>query len=270
MAAAHSEINRINPHQLKALLSPVQGRFDVDVLAECTSTNSVLSARAAQGAPSGLVVVADRQTAGRGRRGRSWVSHLHEAEASLSFSLLWRCAGGVERISGLSLAIGVAVARALDALGAQKIGLKWPNDILFDGRKLGGILVELQSEQNATQAIIGIGLNLQLPPTEQLEHPVAALAHSCTLLPSRQQVLAQLLIELAGVLDQFAEHGFAALRSEWQQRHVWHQQSVHLLRDGQIEQAGLCQGVDTDGALLILNEQGLVRCLSGDLSLRVA
>ncbi|MBP8162925.1 MAG: biotin--[acetyl-CoA-carboxylase] ligase, partial [Propionivibrio sp.] len=133
----------IEPARLQALLGDASGRFDVDSLAECASTNTELLVHAERGAPSGSVLVADRQTAGRGSRGRSWLA---SPEASLTFSVLWRFEGGLERMSGLSLAVGVAVVEALEACGAAGVKLKWPNDILHQDAKLGGILVELHNE----------------------------------------------------------------------------------------------------------------------------
>lgn len=271
----------LDPVRLQTLLGVACGRFDVDALAECESTSSLLLERASQGAPAGTVIVADRQTAGRGRRGRSWLS---SPDSSLTFSLLWRFDGGVERLAGLSLAVGVAVARALEACGAKGIALKWPNDILLveNGRyaKLGGILVELQMERQGERrsmlAVIGVGLNLQLPAVSELAgeapeafaHPVASLAQAVAQLPERHDLLAQLLIELAAVLDRFSSGGFAALRDEWLARHAWQDRPVCLLRDGVIEMEGICRGADADGALLIQTASGLERCLSGDLSLR--
>ena len=117
----------IDHARLIGLLGPDAGRFSVDVLAECASTNSFLLERAAAGAPSGSVVVADRQTAGRGSRGRSWLA---TPDASLTFSVLWHFPGGIERLSGLSLAVGVAVVEALAACGVPAVQLKWPHAIL--------------------------------------------------------------------------------------------------------------------------------------------
>jgi BirA family biotin operon repressor/biotin-[acetyl-CoA-carboxylase] ligase len=263
--------------RLQTLLGIASGRFDVDALSECESTSSLLLDRATHGAPAGSVIVADRQSAGRGRRGRNWLS---SPEASLTFSVLWRFDSGVERLAGLSLAVGVAVARALEACGASGIALKWPNDILFseDGRhaKLGGILVELQMERQGGRrsmlAVIGVGLNLQLPSVSSLPEafgqPVASLAQALSPLPDRHDLLAQMLIELAAVLDLFSSGGFAVLRDEWLARNAWQDCPVQLLRDGVIEKDGICRGADADGALLIETGTGLERCLSGDLSLR--
>ena len=265
-----SSVSRlIDPVRLHALLGDARGRFDVDSLAECESTSTLMLERAAQGALAGSVIVADRQTAGRGSRGRSWHA---SPESSLTFSVLWRFDGGLERLSGLSLAVGVAVVHALEVCGAAGVRLKWPNDILYDDAKLGGILVELQGEPGSALAVIGIGLNLRLPErsatNEAFAMPPAALDQIIAPLADRHVLFAQLLIELAHVFDRFSEGGFAVLRQQWQARHAWQDRPVRLLRNGRVEKEGICRGADTDGALLVQTADGLERCLSGDLSLR--
>lgn len=254
----------IDPAHLKTLLGPVAVRFDVDSVETCDSTSSVLMQRAASGAPSGSVLVADCQTAGRGRRGRTWLS---APEASLTFSLLWRFGGPVSSLAGLSLAVGVAVAQALEALGAQGVGLKWPNDVLLYDAKLAGILVELISERRGVSTVIGIGLNLRAPAAE-FSLPAAGLALALPDLPDRHAVLARLLVALAAALDRFAAGGFAALQPEWQDRHAWQHRPVRLMQDAGEEISGICLGADEDGALLIRTPGGIRRFLSGDVSLR--
>ncbi len=260
----------IDPALLVPLLGPALGRVDVDNLESCDSTSSELSRRAARGAPSGTVVVADQQTAGRGRRGRGWVS---SPEDSLTFSLLWRFSGNFERMAGLSLAVGVAVARACEAQGATAVRLKWPNDILAPVAgglgKLGGILVELSAGRQGMEAIIGIGLNLQAPPVAVPGGLApAGLAPLLTGPADRHVLLATLLRHLVQVLDVFEAAGFAALAGEWGRRNAWQDQPVHLLEDGRVMASGLCRGADDDGALLLEGPQGLVRHYAGDLSLR--
>lgn len=260
----------IDPILLKSRLGLLAGRFDVDALNECDSTSSELMRRADRGAPAGTVVVADTQSAGRGRRGRSWLS---APASSLTFSLLWRFSGSPARLAGLSLAVGVAVARGLEQLGAQGVCLKWPNDVLLaqaDGHaKLAGILVELASDRRGTQAIIGIGLNLQ-PPAEALPQPVAGLNQALSAEVERHQVLAALLVALAEVLDRFDTQGFSGLRADWQQRHAWQGEAVQLLGEADTVQAGRCLGADEDGALLLETAAGVQRIYSGDVSLRRA
>ncbi len=259
-----------DPTLLKARLGLLAGRFDVDALDECDSTSSELARRADQGAPAGTVIVADRQSAGRGRRGRTWLS---APGASLTFSLLWRFSGPPGQLAGLSLAVGVALARGLENLGASGIRLKWPNDVLFerDGEfaKLAGILIELASDRRGTQAIIGIGLNLQAP-ADYLPQPAADLAQAMTNLPDRHVVLASILGALAEVLASFAVDGFFGLKSEWGRRNAWQGQPVQILGDDTVPLVGTCLGADDDGALLLETPAGVQRILSGDLSLRRA
>lgn len=266
-AAVAASSCRIDPRRVHSLLGTLSSRFTLVALAECVSTNSALLERAGQGAASGSVLVADRQTAGRGRRGRSWLS---TPEASLTFSLLWRFEGSVARLAGLSLAVGLAVARGLANSGVGGVGLKWPNDILLAGGKVGGILVDLEAAADHSLAVIGIGLNLQLPPDgdEEFLHRPAALAQVMARLPDRQQLLAQLLTDLAEIMDRFADGGFAALRRDWQAYHVWQGRPVRLLDGVLVDRQGLCMGADSDGALLLQTDAGLERCLSGDVSLR--
>lgn len=259
----------IDPVLLKPRLGELAGRFDVDALAVCDSTSSELMRRAERGAPSGTVVVADRQEAGRGRRGRSWLS---APESSLTFSLLWRFSGNAARLSGLSLAVGVGLARALTQLGASAVRLKWPNDVLLavdgDFAKLAGILIELSSDRRGTQAIIGIGLNLAAPPGE-LPQAVAGLDRA-GVGADRHAVLATILGQLADVLDRFAVDGFGGLKTDWQAYHAWQDLPVQIVDDGAAGLAGRCLGVDADGALLLDTGGGIERIFSGDVSLRRA
>lgn len=258
----------IDPVRLQGLLGNACGRFDVDSVFECESTSTLLLKRADQGAPAGSVVVANLQTAGRGSRGRSWLA---SPDSSLTFSVLWRFEGGIERLSGLSLAVGVGVVLALEACGASGVRLKWPNDILLNNAKLGGILVELQAETDSSLAVIGIGLNLRMPASigdTDFALAPAALDQVLSPLPERHVLFAQLLIQLAGVFDRFSSGGFAVLREQWQLRNAWQDRPVCLLRDGRVEKEGVCRGADADGALLVETSLGVERCLSGDLSLR--
>lgn len=255
---------RLAPVSISAVAAALGGaacRFDIDVLAECGSTNAELLARAAQGAPSGTVIAAQRQTAGRGRMGREWLAAPGD---SLTFSVLWRFPAGTN-VSGLSLAVGVAVARALAGVGVRDAALKWPNDVLKDGRKLAGILIELHS---ATAAVIGIGLNLRLPEAMSAELRATAAALDADIDPNA--LFAALLAELLKVLDAFAGAGFAALRDDWLARHAWAGRPVRVLAPHAAPLVGICAGIDDDGALLLETATGVQRILSGDVSLRSA
>jgi BirA family biotin operon repressor/biotin-[acetyl-CoA-carboxylase] ligase len=249
---------------IASCLGPAARRFDVDVLESCESTNAVLLARAEAGAPGGTVVIANEQTAGRGRRGRSWFASPGD---SLTFSLLWRFAPGTAP-AGLSLAVGLAVAQAMAEVGAGGTALKWPNDILKDGRKLGGILVELLPGAPHA-AVIGIGLNLRLAAAMPGELRAASAALD---LPNADQnaLYASLLARLLERLEQFAVSGFAPMRDEWTALHAFQEAAVVLTADFGAPRQGICRGVDTDGALLLDVGGHIERVLSGEVSLRPA
>lgn len=254
----------IEPATLQPLLNEARGRFDVDSVDECDSTNSVLMRRATEGAPSGTVLVADRQSAGRGRRGRSWIA---TAESGLLFSVLWRFSRPLSALSGLSLAVGVAVVEGLEKLGAHGIGVKWPNDVLFEDAKLAGILVELAGDARGALAVIGIGLNLRSPEGD-LTQPACGLDALLNDLPERHFILSRILIALAGVLDRFDHSGFVALQTRWQAHHAWQNRPVRVVAGDAEDIDGLCLGADADGALLLRTSQGQRRFLSGEISLR--
>ncbi len=242
--------------------------FRLELLDACASTNTLLLERARAGARAGHVIACELQSAGRGRRGNSWQSGLG---GSLTFSLLWRFAQGATGLSGLSLAAGVAVARALAAVGVAEVRLKWPNDLLHAGRKLGGILIELHDDgPDSTAAVIGIGLNVRLRTSlrDTIAQAVTDVASISGQVPQRNRLLAATLIELAQVLEQFAGHGFAPLRQEWIARHAHQGKPITLTSADGNTVAGRAAGVAEDGALLVETTRGVERFVSGELSLR--
>ena len=247
----------------------------IEVVAETGSTNADLLARGAAGTlQAPLLLLALHQSAGRGRAGRSWLS---QADSSLTFSLAWRFAGPAQRLSGLPLAVGVAVAEALARQGVQ-VQLKWPNDILKDGAKLAGILIETQNEsQNethnvtaATLAVIGIGLNLVMP--DELEQRIGREVAGAPWLArmDRNALMAALLDALAGALLEFERHGFAAFSARWNGLHAWGGQPVTIVDNGMVLQQGLAAGVAAGARLLLDTDQGRVAVAAGDVSLRLA
>lgn len=241
-------------------------RLELHEVAE--STNTLLMELAAKGAPHGMCVAAELQQGGRGRRGRAWHSTLG---GGLTFSLLWRFGQGVGALGGLSLAVGVALARALDELEARDVVLKWPNDVLHGNRKLAGILIEMQGEMlGPSVAVIGVGLNVRQPREIRaaVGHPVASL-HELTPAPvDRSRLLAVVLRHMSVVLEEFGQTGFGRLREEWQRRHAYHNQRVCLLLpDGSAHEATVL-GIAEDGALLADAGTGPRRYASAEISLR--
>ena len=237
----------------------------VEVVAQTGSTNADLLARASTLAAP-LLLVAEHQSAGRGRAGRSWLS---SPEGSLTFSLAWRFDGGPQALLGLPLAVGVALADTLGTLG-QQVQLKWPNDVLKDGDKLAGILIETQSAPGGgTWCVIGIGLNLLMP--DEME---AQLGRSAAGMPwlarmDRDALMAALLDGLADCLREFTARGFAAFSARWNLRHAWQGETVVLLDGGVVRHEGRAAGVDDSGRLLLDTDEGRITVMAGDVSLRV-
>lgn len=242
--------------------------IQLQVLDIVDSTNAVLTRRLAAGeAVSGACVAAEFQSAGRGRRGRAWEAGLG---GSVLFSLLRRFEGGVPALSGLSLAVGVAVARALRtfSISAQ---LKWPNDVVLDYHKLAGTLIEIVGEAlGPTDVVIGVGINYRLSATvrESIDQAVTDIASVCPNLPTRNALLAETLNALANVLTTFERGGFAALRQEWLDLHAYHQKAVRLSAPSGATSFGTVTGIRADGALMVGTEQGLRAFTVGDISLR--
>jgi BirA family biotin operon repressor/biotin-[acetyl-CoA-carboxylase] ligase len=238
---------------------------DVEVVAETGSTNADLLARASQLLRPTLLI-AEHQSAGRGRAGRSWLS---AAGDSLTFSLAWKFSGSPQRLLGLPLAVGVALAEAVAALDVP-VQLKWPNDLLKDGSKLAGILIETQgAPDGGTWAVIGIGLNLLMP--DQLETRIGRAVAAAPWLArmERDKLMAALLDALAAAMHQFEAAGFGAFRARWDLLHAWRGQPVAIIDHGVTLQQGVAAGVDDSGRLLLDTDAGRVAVLAGDVSLRL-
>lgn len=246
---------------------------DLDLRFEIDSSNA-LALREAVPERGSRVFLCERQTAGRGRRGRVWQSPL---AAHLYLTVSRRFDGGIARLQGLSLAVGVAIATALEDLGYAGIGVKWPNDLVVGGRKLGGILIELGGDAaGPVRVAIGVGLNVVMPPEAalEIEQPWCDLVglsgdqHS-TVVPSRNAIGAAVLNRLLPALSEFERRGLSALRSEWQRLDALVGKTVRVAeRDGLYE--GIARGIGDDGALRV---QGASeeRCFhGGEVSVRTA
>jgi len=239
----------------------------VEVHDHLTSTNSYLMQNLSTHSHA-TCVAANLQTSGRGRRGRAWQAGLG---ASLTFSLLWRFQCGASALSGLSLAVGVALAQTLHSFGITQAKLKWPNDVLIGKEKLAGILIELQGDmEGPSTAVIGIGINLNLPENikQQIDQPATDLASVSSQKINPNELLAVLLKHLLILLRDFEQNGFAHLRKEWMQHHAYHLQVVRMLMPDGREVCGEVKGVAEDGSLLVETTAGLQRFLSGEISLR--
>ena len=217
------------------------------------------------------VCIAEFQTAGRGRRGRRWQAPLG---SGIALSVGWQFAGVPTEPSALTLAVGVAVRRVLERVAGITISLKWPNDLVVDERKLGGILLELAAEAHGgAHVVVGVGLNLALPRAllkSLCDWPRGAVDLTTALgrEPPPRAVLAGALVnELAALLVDYPTQGFAAYRTEWRSADFLRGRAVRLDEPtGRL--FGTALGIDADGALLVETEGGKRRVLAGDVSVR--
>ncbi len=245
----------------------------VEVVDDIDSTSSELMRRMQRRDIHGVALAAESQSAGRGRRGRSWTGVFG---GSLTFSLGWRFEQGAGFLAGLSLAAGVAVSRALEAEGFTGVALKWPNDLVHRHLKFGGILIELNGDAlGPSTTVIGIGLNVRLPVAmrKDISQPVTDLvtiAGRRAPPVDRNRLLARLLSELAEVLARYASEGFAPFAAEWQRRHAYQGKLVRLVLPDGATVTGKVAGVDASGALVLADGPRRARFLSGEISLRRA
>ena len=248
--------------------------LEIEVVQSTGSTNADLRAKLAQLSGPRLLV-AENQTAGRGRAGRSWQA---ESGSSLCFSLAWQFQGALSSLAGLSLAVGVSLAQTMIQQGFP-VQLKWPNDLLKDGLKLGGVLIEsvpVRSQQNAVWAIIGIGLNTRLSENlcASVGHDIAALSMQTNAQPiDRNKLCAQLVDGLIQALQEFQQHGLKNFISPWQQHHAYANQVVSITEQGRLLHEGLASGIDADGRLLLQSlttPTQFTAIAVGDVSLRLA
>ncbi len=240
----------------------------LDIHAELESTNQFLLERAPKGLASGFACLAEHQSGGRGRRGRVWVSPFG---ANIYLSLYWRFEAAPQVLGGLSLAAGVAVSRALQAVGLTDIGLKWPNDVLWERRKLAGILVEMVGESmGPCHVVTGVGLNVNMPRTvgRQIDQPWVDVRSATGRTHDRNLLAARLIQELVTAFPAFASEGLSAhLLREWERLDVIKGRTVSL-RSGQGEVIGTALGLDESASLLVSVNGKTQRFFSGEVSLR--
>jgi len=246
----------------------------LEVLFETGSTNDYLYGASMPPPGRPRVVFAELQHAGRGRRGRTWVAPFG---TGLTFSIAWTFAEFPSDLSALSLAIGVTVAESLRAAGAAGTMLKWPNDVVWRQRKLGGLLIQIKSEAGgAACVVVGLGLNLDLPEGTRAELaangalPVADLAEALgNRLPSRNVLAARLALAMLGGLDEFGRLGFEAFEARWGSLDSLAGNPVRVMQGGLVVE-GIARGADRDGALRVDVGGRIERVLSGDVSVRPA
>lgn len=259
----------LNQDLIVAKLSPsVRGKLTyLEIHEQIVSTNSYLLEKSHSDHSSGTVVLAEQQTAGRGRRGRTWVSPFGK---NIYFSLLWTFNQGPSAVAGLSLAVGVALVRALERYGLQGLGLKWPNDLLWKRRKLAGVLIEMFVDSlGACHVVIGVGLNLSLSKTaaEPIGQPWVDIQEIINQTPQRNDLVALLLDELFLMLPEFEKKGLSSFIPEWQALDVLDNQLVRI-ETPQFIKEGLAKGIDGIGGLKVQIQDQIEVFHTGEVSVR--
>jgi BirA family biotin operon repressor/biotin-[acetyl-CoA-carboxylase] ligase len=238
---------------------------DIEVFMDIDSTNSYLLGQNLTD-HRGLLVFAEQQTAGRGRRGRTWVSPFG---TNLYMSLLWRIPLARTSVEGLSLAVGLAVILGLESQGFNGIKMKWPNDLLLDGSKIAGILVEMKPpKKDYVDVVIGIGVNLFMPATsgQLIDQSWRDLSNEMSG-ESRNSIASGIATSLVKMLDQFAMTGFPGFREAWQQRDAYYDSPVELHMGDNVV-SGIAKGVSEQGAVCIQVDHEIREYHGGEITMR--
>lgn len=239
---------------------------DLELHGVVSSTNDIAMGKASDGVQSGYVCLAEQQTAGRGRRGRTWVSPFG---TNLYLSAVWHFHGGAAALEGLSLATGLVVAETLREMGCEAVSLKWPNDLLVGAAKLGGVLLEMTGDPSGhCQVVLGLGINTRIHDshgqaidqsyTHLVDHAVTA---------SRNELAGKVISAVLQMLDQFSRAGFSQFHSRWESFDAYRDKPVAILAGSQATR-GIARGVDSTGGLRLETASGVEIFKGGELSLR--
>lgn len=255
------------------LLDPVEIReqapscdWPILVFDSIDSTNAEALRAIERGQAAPFLVLAERQTAGRGRRGRKWASPFAE---NIYYSLVLRIEGGMRQLEGLSLVVGLAVMQALRELGISGAGLKWPNDVLVGQKKIAGILLELVGDPaDVCHVVLGVGINVNMQITDEVDQQWTSMRLESGKVFDRNHLVGELGAMLQAYLSRHQVDGFSAIQAEWEQNHLWQGRVVSLIA-GVNHIDGEVLGIDNQGALR-LKVGGVEKVFSGgELSLRL-
>ena len=254
------------PLELLELDQLAAGPWPVTVHHSIDSTNAEALRSIERGVTAPFVIVAERQTAGRGRRGRKWVSPFAE---NIYYSLVLRMDGGMRQLEGLSLVVGLAVLSALRGLGISNAGLKWPNDVLVANKKIAGILLELVGDPaDVCHVVLGIGINVNMKLANEVDQAWTSLALESGAAINRNVLVSALNESLLKYLELHEAMGFSAIQAEWERNHLWQGREVSLIA-GVHQVDGTVIGIDQQGALR-MSVDGEEKVFSGgELSLRL-
>jgi BirA family biotin operon repressor/biotin-[acetyl-CoA-carboxylase] ligase len=261
-------------YQLSApltLLDPVEitrraPQWPVTVFDSVDSTNAEALRSINKGALAPFLMLSERQLAGRGRRGRKWVSPFAE---NLYYSLVLRIEGGMRQLEGLSLVVGLAVMQTLRSSGVPTAGLKWPNDVLVGNKKIAGILLELVGDPaDVCHVVLGIGINVNMQVADEVDQQWTSIKLESGKSCDRNALVAELSNLLKAYIHKHQLEGFASLQEEWAENHLWQGRSVSLIA-GNSHIDGVVLGIDSQGGLR-LSVDGVEKVFSGgELSLRL-
>lgn len=265
----NNTLSLLNESQIQTHLEVLQApSLPVEVTPIIDSTNTELMRRIQQGEPmhSGQVLVAEMQQSGRGRRGRTWQSPFG---ANLYYSYYWKLEDGLQAAMGVSIAVGLAVYDALRSLYGLEVELKWPNDIYLQGKKLAGVLVELEGQvEGPCHLVIGVGINLNMPESasKQIDQPwtdIASHTHSV----EKNQLVAELTYHLTQRLAVYKESGLHTMVEQWNQLNAFAQQWV-TLSTGQRQWRGICEGINPQGGIVLRQDGEVKSYYGGEITLR--
>jgi BirA family biotin operon repressor/biotin-[acetyl-CoA-carboxylase] ligase len=237
----------------------------VEVVSIIDSTNTYVKEHLHQ-LPQGYVCLAEAQTHGRGRRGKTWVSPFG---SSIYMSMAWTFKGGYQSMAGLSLLVGIAINRSLKTMGIKDCKLKWPNDVFHNCRKLAGILVEVEGQVGSdASAVIGIGINVDLPnAVSEIDQPFVDLVSITQKPVDRNELVALIILTLTKMLKEFEVKGLAPFLSEWREADLFYNEYVYL-ESGSNRIHGLSKGINEGGALLLENAGKVTPHHGGEISVR--
>ncbi|WP_337155301.1 bifunctional biotin--[acetyl-CoA-carboxylase] ligase/biotin operon repressor BirA [Pseudomonas protegens] len=242
------------------------GSWDIRILDSIDSTNAQALRSIEAGSVAPFLVLAERQTVGRGRRGRKWVSPFAE---NIYYSLVLRMDGGLRQLEGLSLVVGLAVMHTLREYGIPGAGLKWPNDVLVGQKKVAGILLELVGDPaDVCHVVLGIGINVNMQSAEEIDQEWTSVRLESGKVIDRNQLVARLNEVLVSYLERHRLNGFSAIQGEWEQGHLWQGRAVSLVA-GVNKVDGVVLGIDRQGALRLSVEGEEKTYSGGELSLRL-
>ena len=252
--------------ELQHLVSELQmSTLDLEIHRVTQSTNDVVMQRLVESQSTAILCAAEMQTAGKGRRGRRWISPFGRNVYLTYGRFIGR---QLSELGGLSLVVGMVVVDVLRAMGLERVGLKWPNDILLGGGKLGGILLELRaSDTGGIGLVAGVGLNLALNLEESLSIDQPWSAISSQLEMPRNILLGALGGRIVNAIQTFEDVGFDSFAEKWSEYNLYTGQQVNVIRGSEII-SGFDSGIDREGNFLLLTEAGLEVHNSGEVSVR--